>query len=57
MRRGREGGEGEREGGRERERERERAASTSAAGLTYGHFEKFGLISDKKKVWTYIWYI
>ena len=25
--------------------------------LIYGHFEKFGLICDKKKVRTHIWYI
>ena len=25
--------------------------------LISGHFEKFGLISDKKKVRTHIWYI
>ena len=68
---GREGGEGDREseageGGRAGEREREvdetwhpggQNRATSAAGLISGHFEKFGLIFDKKKVWTYIWYI
>ena len=64
---GREGGrerERERAGERERERERERRRGCHVdcpqrdffMRLICGLFKKFGLISDKKKGWTHMWY-